>query len=222
MQDLPNGGGGRSKHWPRVLETLATPLPGQPPGNLRAQVGFLPPVKAGNRQGPRLMTPPRPDAEERVTKKDVQQLALKVEGVLTSHVDPSRSLKRTSRLGSGSLGTRSQSGVTGDFVRGCPFDGSLSASGGLSPSWKTFPAEAESHKAPPVPPPPLIQSPPHWSRTPRGSHQFLSLLSSSRLEPSKSATQYRGCPVSLSLADDNRCLCPQMLRGVVTSAGSGE
>ena len=27
-RDLPNGGGGRrSKHWPRALETLATPLP---------------------------------------------------------------------------------------------------------------------------------------------------------------------------------------------------
>ena len=48
------------------------------------------------------------------------------------------------------LGTRFQSGVTGDFVWGCPFDGSLSANGGQSPSWKTFPAEAESHTAPPL------------------------------------------------------------------------
>ena len=93
---------------------------------------------------PHLRTPARPVAE----------LALKVEGMLTSHEDPSRLLERSSRLGTGSLGTHFQSGVTGDFVRGCPFDGSLSASGGLSPSWKTVPAEAESHKAPPVPPPP--------------------------------------------------------------------
>ena len=101
---------------------------------------------------PCLRTPPRPDAEECATKEDVQQLAVKVEGMLSSHVGPSRSLQRSSRLGTGSLGTRAQSEVTGDFVRGCPFDGSLSANGGLSPSWKTFPAEAESHKAPPVPP----------------------------------------------------------------------
>ena len=118
---------------------------------------------------PRLRTPPRPDAEE-CAKEGVQQLALKVEGMLTSHVDPSRSLHRSSRLGTGSLGTCFQSGVTGDFVQSCPFDGSLSASGGQS-SWKTFPAEAESHKAPPAPPP-------HWSRTPQGSHQFVSVLSS--------------------------------------------
>ena len=54
---------------------------------------------------PRLRTPPRPDAEECATEEDVQQLALKVEVMLTSHVDPSRSLERSSRLGTGSLGT---------------------------------------------------------------------------------------------------------------------
>ena len=43
---------------------------------------------------PRLRTPPRPDAEECATKEGVQQLALKVEGMLTSHVDPSRSLEQ--------------------------------------------------------------------------------------------------------------------------------